>query len=183
MHPDDLANVLDSLRAATRPGLDWPALYRFAVAAGCGQCVSDDEERIAAVDELLSYALPELVVLGELAASACGHCADGSARRALQDTTAGVVRLLDRALAADGREHRQVVEQWRRSAATSAHATAAFLEEDPEPPRGQLAGALERGARCIADALVAMPREPSTVPEHVAEAAGEFLVVFAAATE
>jgi hypothetical protein len=65
----------------------------------------------------------------------------------------------------------------------TAAATAAFLDRDPEPPRGQLSGTLERGARCIADALVALPREPSTILDHLAEAAAEFLVVFAAVAE
>ena len=96
---------------------------------------------------------------------------------------AAVVRLLDRALVAYGRDHGQQVDAWRQSVVITAAATAAFLDRDPEPTRCQLSGALERRARCIADALVALPHDPSTVPNHVAEAAGEFLVVFAATTE
>jgi hypothetical protein len=39
MESDCLPSELYGLRAATRPGLDWPKLYRFAVAAGCGETV------------------------------------------------------------------------------------------------------------------------------------------------
>src|SRR4051812_1724450 len=107
-----------------------------------------------------------------------------SCRRELQLTTAGVVRLLDCALAAYGSDHRRgPLDQWRGAVVFPAAATAAFLDRDPEPVRGQLSGTLERGARRIADALVALPREARTVPGHLADAAGEFLVVFAATTE
>jgi hypothetical protein len=48
MDPDGYRDELCALRAATRPGLDWPKLYRFAVAAGCGESVPPDEEGFAA---------------------------------------------------------------------------------------------------------------------------------------
>jgi hypothetical protein len=64
MTSDYLPNCLDTPRATTRPGLDWPARYRFAITAGCAQCVPAEEERVAAVDELLGHVLRELVALG-----------------------------------------------------------------------------------------------------------------------
>jgi hypothetical protein len=93
------------------------------------------------------------------------------------------VRVLDRALAAHRPDHGGPVDERRETVATTAAATAAFLERDPEPLRGRLSGTLERGASCLADALVVLPRDPSTVPDHLAEAAAEFLVVFAAVAE
>jgi hypothetical protein len=183
MNADGSCSALSTLRAAARPRLDWPKLYRFAVAAGCCESVPVDEEGVAAVDELLSRSLPGLVMLGELAATASARPLAHSCRRELQLTTAGVVRLLDRALTAYGRDHHQDVDDWRQGVVITAAATAAFLDRDPEPVRGQLSGTLERGARCIAHALVALPREPSTVPDHLGEAAPEFLVGFAATTE
>jgi hypothetical protein len=141
MRSDLLPSGLDSLRAAARPGLDWPALYRFAVAAGCAQCVPADEERVAAVDELLGHALRELVALGQLASSARAQRPGRRHRRELRDTTAGVVHALDRSLAAHARDHGGPLDEWRETVAT----TAAFLDRDPEPVRGQLSRTLERG--------------------------------------
>ena len=180
MEPDCPPPTLSTMCAAVRPGLDWPALYRFAVAAGCERCLAADEERVAAADELLSHALPELVLLGELAAAARQRQPNPCDRRALRDATASVVRLIDRATAAHARDHGGPLEQWRDDATTTAAAVAAFLDRDPEPERGLLSGTLERGAREIADALLALRRDPRAVPSHLIGAAGEFLVVFAA---
>ena len=169
------------MRAATRPGLDWPEIYRSALAAGSGECVPLHEERIAAVDELLSHSLRELLVLGELAALTSLPLLADTCRRPLERSTAGVVRLLDLALAAHGRDHGYRVERWREGAVTTAAAVAAFLDRDPDDECSPLPAALDRGARCIADALVALPRDRIAVPGHLAEAAGELLVIYAAA--
>ena len=63
MDCDDSPSDLYTFRHVAGAVLDWPRLYREAVAAGCGESVHPDVERIAAVDELLA-----LTVLGELSA-------------------------------------------------------------------------------------------------------------------
>jgi hypothetical protein len=84
MRPDGCPSRLYTLRAAAVPGIDWLQLYRRAVAAGCGEIVSTDEERVAASDELLSRSLRELTRLGELAAYAgCPVLADARPRARL----------------------------------------------------------------------------------------------------
>ena len=92
MEPDCSPSELCTLRAAARPGLDWPEIQRAAIAVGAGECLTAGEERIAAVDELLSRSLRELVLLGELAALAGLPPLAELCRRPLERTTAGVVR-------------------------------------------------------------------------------------------
>ena len=63
----------------------------------------------------------------------------------------------------------------------TAAAAAAIIDRDADDEHWPLPTALDRGARCIADALVALPRDRIAVPGHLADAAGELLVVYAAA--
>jgi hypothetical protein len=94
--------------------LQWRELHRRALAAGGGWTVPPELERLAATDELAALAVPELVRLAMLAVCTEGprepspECAS-----ALSGNAAGVVRLLDRALAADGRDTGYPVEAWR----------------------------------------------------------------------
>ncbi len=110
MPPDESLTDLFALRRVMRRDLDWEVLARQAIADGCDLAVSRDEERIAAVDELLAWSLRELVTLGELAGVAGiqnrGHCE-------LRHTSAAAVRLLDRAVTAHGRENRYDVSAWK----------------------------------------------------------------------
>ena len=103
----------------------WRELYRAAVAVGRGRVICPDEERLAAPDELVAMTLPELVRLGAL-----GLLADGSpttsreCAKVVGREGAAVLRLLDRALAAHGRDHGYSVAAWLNQAVSVAHAIA-----------------------------------------------------------
>ena len=115
----------------------WPQLRRRALADGRG-CVLDPEcERAAAAEELVALTLPELPSLGVLAMLAecrsepCRECA-----RALSHGAAGVLRLVDGALAAHGRDHGYPVTAWLEHAFEHAHGVrlgrrAPDLDESP----------------------------------------------------
>jgi hypothetical protein len=93
--------------------VDWPRLYELAVAAGHGETVASEEERVAAADELLAHTLVELVTLGELAALAGFPRLERGCRAPLARTCAAVLRLLDRALAAHARDVGYSTRVWR----------------------------------------------------------------------
>jgi hypothetical protein len=182
MTHDCSSSRLYTLRDAAAPDINWPQLYRRAVAAGCCEIVSVGEERVAAADELVARSLRELVLLGELAAYASFPILADDCRRPLERTCAALLRLLDRALLANGRDLGYRVDAWRESAMTAASAVAAMIDD-----RGQetwpLPAAITRVANRISDAQVAFPRDRLGVPELLAETAGELLVVYAAAIE
>lgn len=182
MDCDDAPSDLYTFRHVAGAVLDWPQLYRQAVAAGCGATVHPDEERIAAVDELLALTLRELIVLAELSAFAAAESLAEEIRRPLAATCAALLRLLDSALAAHGRDNGYRVHAWRERTATTAHAIAAMLDQ----PHGEvwpLPAAIDRAAHRIAGTLTALGRDRVAVPERLVEAAGELLVIYAAATE
>src|SRR5688572_7073087 len=84
----------------------WCELYRAAVAAGRGRVICPDEERLAAPVELVAVTLPELVRLGAVALLADGGTrAPSECAKVVSREGASVLRLLDRALAAHGRDH------------------------------------------------------------------------------
>jgi hypothetical protein len=152
------------MRLLVTPGAGydfWDAQYDRAIAAGCGEAMALDEERLAAPDEL---AVATFALLLRIAA------ADPDA--APVRDAAAVVRLLDRALAAHGRDNGYDVSAWRASAVTCAWTLG------DEAPAGRAAPALEDVARHVSEALVALPRDRLGVPEPLAAALGHALVVY-----
>src|SRR4051794_13244572 len=91
----------------------WDDLYARAIAAGSGVLVAPCDERVAATDELLASAIRGLLRLGTLAAVALVAADDTRCTAVLQRQAAAVLRVLDRALAAHGRDHGYDVDAWR----------------------------------------------------------------------
>ncbi len=177
MPPEESLTDLYALRRAMRRDLDWPTLHRQAIADGCELAISRDEERIAAVDELLAATLRELVTLGELAGIA-GITGGGGREIALG--SAALVRLLDRALLAHGRENRYDAGTWRQRTVELAFAGAVLLEQ-ANPEENPLPDTLRRVARTIGQVIVAIPRDRLDVPDLLAYATSDALVIYAAA--
>jgi hypothetical protein len=140
---------------------DLPPHHRLALAAGAGAVLSADDERLSAADELVAVALPPLVRLRAVALLA-------DARQALNDelaaelarAAAAVLRLVDAALSAHGRQHGYLTAAWLDRALLfgSLHDLVPATREpmpvpDRAPGRRSRRGALERGDR-------AAPRPP-----------------------
>jgi hypothetical protein len=159
----------------------WGELYRAAVAAGRGHVICPDEERLAAPDELVALTVPELVRLGALAfladASAVlpRECAQVVSREGV-----AVLRLLDRTLAAHGRDHGYSVAAWLNQAVSVAHAIAGDISrrEIDVMPLGTL---VLDAVDAVAGVVVALHRDRMGVPEELAEALGFVLVLHVAA--
>jgi len=160
----------------------WLDLYRRAVAAGCGRTLDPDAERVAAPDELVALALPALVRLGAFALLADGGCNPPSeCAKALGREAAGMLRLLDRALAAHARDHGYPVGAWLEHACREAHATAGAasrLDTDEMP----LSTIVEAAAEAVATVVIALHHDRLGVPEGLSDALGSILVVHVAAT-
>ena len=159
----------------------WRALYRQALAVGCGHVIGLEHERLAAPDELVALALPGLVRLGAFALLADG-ASDQSPERAgaLAREAAGVLRLLDRALAAHGRDHGYRVAAWLDHALGAAQATVgAVFGVDSD------AMLLSRVVSDVVDAVaavaMALHRDRLGVPGELADALGSILVLHVAA--
>jgi hypothetical protein len=146
----------------------WEEQHDHAIAIGRGEAVALEEERIAAADELAAATFEVLIRIG------CRlPAADQDA--ALAREAAAVVRLLDRALAAHGRDNGYDVGAWRMSAVTCAWS----LGDEECAGATWLATAIEDATRDIAQALLAIPRDRLGVPECLASALGHALVVYA----
>jgi hypothetical protein len=159
----------------------WPVLHRRAVAAGCGRALPPDAERMAAADELVAVALPELVRLGVLALVADGESAPPhECASALNGRAATVLRLLDSALAAHARDTGYPVDAWLEHAFEGAHARARVVStlEPDELPLGIL---VEASAEAVADVVMALHRDRLGVPEALVDAFASLLVLYAAA--
>ena len=158
----------------------WRAQYRQALAAGCGHVIGLEHERLAAPDELVALALPGLVRLGAFALLVDGasapspECAGALAREA-----AGVLRLLDRALAAHGRDHGYRVAAWLEHALGAAQATAGVsrAEVDAMPLSRIVLDAVD----AVAAVAMALHRDRLGVPGELADALGSILVLHVAA--
>src|SRR4051794_28238477 len=159
----------------------WRALYRRAVASGCGRIVHVYAQRGAAGGELVALALPPparpgaFALLAESTDEPSQDCACVLGRKA-----ADVVRLLDGALAADGRDNDYPAAVWLERAFRSAqiHAAAIATQGLDEMPLSTL---VEDSAEAVADVLIALPHDRLGVPEGLAEALGSLLVLYAAA--
>ncbi|HEY6892235.1 MAG TPA: hypothetical protein VI300_30805 [Solirubrobacter sp.] len=182
MPSDPSVSDLYTLSRATARGIDWAELLARAVVDGRGEVLAPEEERLAAVDELLSRSPRELVLLGELAAFISFAPLAAECRRPLARVSAGLIRLLERALAAHGRDMGYRVEAWRETIVVGAAASAAFLERDLRD-EWPLPATIRLAAARIGEVLPALARDRLAVPELLADAAGELLVIYAAAIE
>jgi hypothetical protein len=169
-------------RLSSIPAADWPGLHRRAVAVGCGCVLHPDAERLAAADELVAVALPELVRLGVLALVAEGQETPPSVcASALGRAAATVLRLVDRALDAHARDTGYAVHAWHQRAWEHAHARAHAVSamDADELPLGTL---VEASAEAAGDVVMALHRDRLGIPEGLADALGSLLVLFAAGT-
>ena len=171
-------NPLQAL--STIPAADWPALHGRAMASGCGRAVHPEGERLAAADELVALSVPELVRLGVLALVADGgpnpprECGCARSRAA-----ATVLRLLDRALAAHGRDTGYAIEAWIERVFECAHPRAGIVSR-LEPDRLPLGMLVEASAEATADVVTSLHRDRLGVPEGLADALASLLVLYAA---
>ena len=161
--------------------MQWPLLRRRARAEGCGRLLDVECEGVAAADELIALTLPWLPSLGALAMLAewpapCRECGPALSHRA-----AGVLRLVDSALAAHGRDHGYPVTAWLERAFEHANAYAlgvAGLTFEESPASTLVVAA----ADALADVVVALHRDRLGVPEGLADALGSLLALYAADT-
>jgi hypothetical protein len=160
----------------------WPNLHRRGVASARGRILRRDDERLAATDELVALTVPLLTQLGSFALlvenseEPLAPCMSVLGRKA-----ADVLRLLDCALAADGRDNDYPAAVWLGHAFRAAHTQAAVVATSgiDEMP---LTSVVEAGAVAVADVIIALPRDRLGVPEALADALGELLVLYVAGT-
>jgi hypothetical protein len=161
---------------------DLPSHHRLALAAGAGAVLSADDERLSAADELVALALPPLVRLRAVALLA-------DARQALNDelaaelarAAAAVLRLVDAALSAHGRQHGYLTAAWLDRALLFAHCTISSPpHENPCPcPTGHL---VDEVAEALSSVVIALHRDRLGVPEALADALSGLLVIYLSAT-
>jgi hypothetical protein len=164
----------------TVTGAQWRALHRRAVASARGRILDLDAERMAATDDLVALTVPALARLAVFALLAEGSeepspgCGNVLSRNA-----ADVLRLLDCALAADGRDHDYPAAVWLEHAFCAAHtqAVAITMLGINEMP---LSTMVEASAETVADVVIALRRDPLGVPEGLSDALGSLLVLYAA---
>ena len=159
----------------------WRELYRAAVAAGRGHVICPDQERLAAPDELVALTLPELVRLGALAVLAdASTVPPREYAKVVSRQGVAVLRLLDRALAAHGRDHGYGVMAWLNQAMSVALAIACDMarrDVDVMPLGTLVLDAVD----AVAAVVIALHRDRMGVPQELAEALGSVLVIHVAA--
>jgi hypothetical protein len=160
----------------------WPNLHRRAVASARGRILGPDDEHMAATDELVALTVPVLARLGTFALL-IEHSEQPppACMRVLSCRAADVLRLLDCALAADGRDKDYPATVWLEHAFHRAHADAAAVSTSgmDEMP---LTALVESGAEAVADVIIALRRDRLGVPEALADALGSLLVLYVAGT-
>ncbi len=137
--------------------------------------------RVSAAYELVALTLPELVRLAGLALIADGPDWPQECARAARDNAAAVLRLLDRALLAHGRDAGYEIDAWRQRATIEAFtiaAVAAAMETDEQPHTTMVQGVAE----AVGTVIIALHRDRIGVPEGLADAIGTLLVIYAANT-
>ena len=159
--------------------VEWATLYLLAVARGAGCPARAGEERIAACDELVALTVAELPTLGALATTTGLAAAPAVHAGLLAGHAARLLRALDRALAAHGRDCGYDVDAWRAHARDVAWVTASRLAR-LGPGDWPLHDAARRAAEPIGRVIVALPRDRLAVPEQLAEAIGPLLAIYAA---
>src|SRR4051794_2913006 len=156
---------MNALRHLKRIPVDeCPQLYQRALAAGSGLTIDPELERVSATDELVALTLPELVRLGALAVIADGPDWPQECARAARQDAAAVLRLLDRALLAHGRDAGYTVDAWREHASIDAFTmvgVVAAMQPDEQPHTTMI----EAIAEAIASVVVALHRDRVGVPE------------------
>lgn len=157
----------------------WRVLYRQATARGCGCVIGLEEERLAAPDELVAHALPGLTRLSAVALLVDG--ASIACPVALSREAAGVLRLLDRALTAHGRDHGYEVRAWLEHALGVAQATAFAVCRGED--RAPLSHVVFEAVDAVASAITALHRDRMGVPAALADALGAMLVLRAVAAD
>src|SRR4051794_27087144 len=165
------------------PSTQWPRLRGRARADGCGRMLDAECERKAAADQLVALTLPWLPSLGALALLVeCGPEPGREYARVLSRDTAVVLRLVDGALAADGRENGYPVAAWLTHAFEQAHERArgvARLTIEQSPASTLVVAAAE----ALADVVMALDHDPVGVPEGLADGLGSLLALYAADME
>jgi hypothetical protein len=151
----------------------WRVRYRQATARGCGCVIGLEEERLAAPDELVAHTLPGLARLSALALLVDG--ATIACAVALSREAAGVLRLLDRALTAHGRDHDYEVGAWLEHALGVAQATAIAVSRGED--RAPLSRVVFEAVDAVALAITALHRDRMGVPSALADALGAVLVL------
>src|SRR5436190_2250060 len=142
---------------------EWPQLYQRALAAGSGLTIDPEIERVSAADELVALTLPEPVRLGALAVIADGSEWPRECARAARQDAAAVLRLLDRALLAHGRDAGYTVDAWREHASIDAFTmvgVVASMQADEQPHTTMI----EAIAEAIASVVIALHRDRVGVP-------------------
>jgi len=163
---------------------DLPSHHRLALAAGAGAVLSAEDERLSAADELVALALPPLVRLRAVAllADATQALSDELAAE-LARAAAAVLRLVDAALSAHGRQHGYLTAAWLDRALLFAHcAISSPRHENPCPcscPTGHL---VDEVAEALSSVVLALHRDRLGVPEALADALSGLLVIYLSAT-
>jgi hypothetical protein len=155
--------------------------HRRALAAGAGHVLTYTDERLGAPDQLIAAALPSLARLRGLAVLADQADGPGAAITGmLAQTAAGVLRLLDRALAAHGSEHGYPIGPAHERVFVLAHA-AIHAESDATGSFAPLGPLVDEAAEAVASAVNALPRDQIAACEALADAIGLLLTVYLAA--
>ena len=94
---------------------------------------------------------------------------------------AGALRLIDRALAAHGRDVGYSTDAWLDEAIASGHAIIELIASR-EPARVSLFQIVNRAAASAAGAIQALPRDRLAVPQALGDALADLLVIYAAAS-
>ena len=165
------------------PSAQWPRLRRLALADGWGRMLDVECERVASAEDLVALTLPWLPSLGALAMLAeCGPQFSREYARVLSRDAAVVVRLVDGALAADGRDEGYPVAAWLGHAFEHAHerargAARLTVEESP------MSTLVVAAAEALADVVMALHRDRLGVPEGLADGLASLLALYAADIE
>jgi hypothetical protein len=163
--------------------LQWPSLHRRGIASARGRILRHDHERLAATDELVALTVPLPTHLGSFALLADTSAEQPAAcMSVLSRKAADVLRLLDCALAADGRNNDYPAAVWLGHAFRAAH-TQAVVVATSSMDEMPLTMVVEAGAVAVADVIIALPRDRLGVPEALADALGALLVLYFAGTE
>ncbi len=173
-------NTLYTLKAATRPHIDWENVYDVAIASGRTRWMTPEEERVAACDELLAHCILELIGLARFTVLARVPSKTGECRRSIQTSSATLIRLLDRALSAHNRARPVDADPARENVAFGANVYASDPKTYSSATTWPLPAAIDRAASHIADALVAHTHDPAELHGYVTAASSELLVVAAA---
>ena len=135
---------------------------------------------MAAADELVGLTLPEFASLGVVAMLTEARERGGACAIALSHRAAGVLRLVDRALAAHGRDNGYHTAPGLNTPSTTP-------TSGPTPRRTSsrtnfpITMLVEAAAQALADAVIAFPRDRFGVPEALIDAVGSLMNLYALA--